>query len=166
MAPRQKVVHKELYDRVFSLEFYGESDYKFVMNGGTWKHKGNTLIVVPYDGISRPSEVATNSIPIWIQIFDLPGRMISEEVCMQLGDGLGHTIEVHKESGQLLVGKYLRVRVDIPVQKALKPWVEVRVNGRMEKFDVKYECVPFVCFKCGRMGHAERECQYKPHKFA
>ncbi|TVU39256.1 hypothetical protein EJB05_12665, partial [Eragrostis curvula] len=38
--------------------------------------------------------------------------------------------------------------------------------GKLEPFDLKYEKAPHFCFKCGRLGHGDRECQYKPHGFA
>ncbi|TVU00690.1 hypothetical protein EJB05_53872, partial [Eragrostis curvula] len=163
--PRHKVLRKVLHENLFLLEFLGEGDYKFVTSGGPWIHKGDALLVVPYDGRSRPSEVKLDSIPLWVQILDLPGALMNEEVGLKLGGRIGKALEVHKDDGSLTVSKYLRVKVAVPLAKPLKPWLEFKISGVPNKFDLKYEKVPHFCFKCGRMGHAEKECQFKGHAF-
>nr|TKW12616.1 hypothetical protein SEVIR_5G047700v2 [Setaria viridis] len=49
----------------FILEFDREDEYNYVLNEGPWKHKGDTLIVVPYNGLSRPSEIVIDSVDLW-----------------------------------------------------------------------------------------------------
>ncbi|TVU10531.1 hypothetical protein EJB05_44068, partial [Eragrostis curvula] len=161
--PRNKVHRKELHDNMFLLEFMGEGDYNFVMMGGPWIHKGDALIIVPYDGKTRPSEVAPDAIPLWIQLFDLPGLMMTKEVREALGRKLGKFLEYYKDDGELMGGRYLRIKVAVPLKKPLKPFLELKVNGVLSPFKLKYERVLHFCFKCGRLGHADRECQFKGH---
>jgi hypothetical protein len=59
--PRLASVEK-LGDYCFKLEFIKEEDKKRLVDGGPWRHKGDTLIVVHYDGLTRPSEVHIESI--------------------------------------------------------------------------------------------------------
>lgn len=68
---------QELGENKFLIEFGCEADLKRVINGGPWKHKGDALIVVPYDGIVRPLEVVIDSIPLWVRFFDLSEVMMT-----------------------------------------------------------------------------------------
>ena len=44
---------RPLEDNRYVLEFDVEEEYNHVINGGPWRHKDDTLIVVPYHGFSR-----------------------------------------------------------------------------------------------------------------
>ncbi|CAL5097923.1 unnamed protein product [Urochloa decumbens] len=54
------------------IEFESEQMYTYVINGGPWRHKGNALIVVPYDGLRRPSEVVIDAVNVWVRFYDVP----------------------------------------------------------------------------------------------
>ncbi|TVU24351.1 hypothetical protein EJB05_26783, partial [Eragrostis curvula] len=144
----------------------GEGDYNFVLRGGPWIHKGDALIVVPYDGKTRPSEVDLDVIPIWVQVYDLPGVMLNKDMGKALGEKLGKFIEVHLDDGDIAAGKFMRIKVALPLNKPLKPWLELKLNGKICQFKLKYEKVPHFCFRCGRMGHAGGECQFRRHGFS
>ena len=68
---------RELGHNRFFVEFDYERLWKRVMGGGPWRHKGNAVIFVPYDGIQRLSEVAVNFNPLWVRIYDIPITMIT-----------------------------------------------------------------------------------------
>ena len=63
---------RELGDNIFLVEFDSEKLWNRVIAGGPWRHKGDAVIFVPYDGISRISEVVINSVAIWVRIYDIP----------------------------------------------------------------------------------------------
>ena len=62
---------RELGGNRFLVEFDSEWLWKRVLGGGPWRHKGDAVIFVPYDGIQCLSEVAINSIPLWVRIYDI-----------------------------------------------------------------------------------------------
>ena len=76
-----------------------------------------------------------------------------------MGNSLGHYIEIDKRSWQSEQAKFMRVRVDLPIDKALRRGGNM-VNGEGGKFWVtfKYERLPTFCFWCGKLGHDERHC--------
>jgi hypothetical protein len=45
---KHKMTYKDLGDNLFQLDFYGEADYKFVIKGGTWRHRHDAVVVVPF----------------------------------------------------------------------------------------------------------------------
>jgi hypothetical protein len=43
-----------------------------VVDGGSSRHQGDTLIVMSYDGFLPPSMIVMNSIGLWARFYDLP----------------------------------------------------------------------------------------------
>lgn len=83
------VSSRVLGDNRFMLEFTSESSLNYVLRGGPWTFKEDTLIVVRYDGLSRLFEVIIESIPIWIRIYDIPMRMMTIGFVNALGAKVG-----------------------------------------------------------------------------
>jgi hypothetical protein len=146
---------RNLGDNRFILEFETEHHYKYALDGGPWRHKGDALIVVPYDGASRPSEVVIDSINIWVRFYDVPVTLMSSAFTMVLAKKVSSDV---LEIGAP-VRDFLRARVAYKLEEPLKASVEARIKDiGIMSFDVRYENVPFFCFICGRLGHSEREC--------
>ncbi|TVU28632.1 hypothetical protein EJB05_20156, partial [Eragrostis curvula] len=149
-----KAPAKVLDANKFLLEFHSEYDRNKVVLGGPWRHKGDAVIVVNYDGLTRPSEVVIESILLWVRLYDLPPVMMSKDCGERLGRRFGRVTCVDTR-----FTNYLRLRVVFPLGKVLVPEMIVRVKGRSEMaVKVRYENVPHFCFICGRIGHAKGNC--------
>lgn len=145
---------RSLGDNRFLVEFACEAYYNRVVYGGPLKHKGDALLVVPYDGLARPSEICIESLPPWLRIYDLPEIMMTTGFARSLGGKIGEVLEVGGA-----IHDFLRVKVAFPLSSPLKPLLRIWIKDKgVMSFPVKYENVPFFCFSCGRIGHAEREC--------
>ena len=95
--------------------------------------------------------------PFWVQVWGLPFENMFEEVGRDLGNRLGKYKETDKRSWLLEQAKFMRVHVDLPIDRPLWRGGNI-VNPRGEKFWVsfKYERIPTFCFLCGILGHDER----------
>jgi hypothetical protein len=145
---------KKIGDYIFKLEFHKE-EKELVIEGGPWRHKGEALIIMHYDGYSRPLEIRVESIGLWIRQYDLPLVMMKEPVAKMLGRQIGTFIKMDSS-----YPGYMRVRVDFPLNKALVPQLTVRIKGRgLMGITVRYENVPHFCFSCGHIGHAAMNCK-------
>lgn len=105
-------------------------------------------------------------MPIWAQVRDLPFELKTESMGWTLGDQLGDVIAVSHRN-HVIVEKYLRVRVEIPLHDPLKNKVEFIPLGssKKSKFDVMYEKLPLYGECCGLVGHtSERFCSIPAEK--
>jgi hypothetical protein len=143
---------KILGDNRYLLEFDSMVVRDHIMVGGPCHHKCDALIMVAVDDFTWPSEVAMESINMWLQFYDLPKAMI-ESFARKLGESLGHVLTVDNS-----FPTYLRARIVFPLAKPLVPEIKMKVKGRGDmSVIIRYENVPHFCFGCRRLGHADRE---------
>ena len=84
---------------------------------------------------------------------------MTEVVGRDIGNSIGHFIELDKRANQFDQAKFLRIRVELPVDKPLRRGGNV-VGMEGDKYWVhfKYERLPTFCFFCGKMGHDLKHC--------
>ena len=87
---------------------------------------------------------------------------MTDEVGKEIGNELSHFIKVDKRSWQEDQAKFMRVRVDIPIEKPLRRGGHVaNTEGERVWVTFKYERLPTFCFNCGVMGHDNKHCHMK-----
>ncbi|KAK3140075.1 hypothetical protein QOZ80_5AG0395280 [Eleusine coracana subsp. coracana] len=151
---RSLAIVRDIDRNKFLVELDSAKTFEYVTKGGPWRYKGEALIVVPYDGVSKATDLVINSIALWVRLFDLTEFMMNEDQAKHLGGKLGTVLEYRGA-----VRNFLQVRVDFPLAKPLKPWFKIRINGKISTVPIKYENVPNFCFICGTIGHAANDCQ-------
>ena len=84
---------------------------------------------------------------------------MSKEVGQDIGRSRGRFIEVDKRAGQADQAKFIRIRVDLPIEKPLRRGGHV-VSKDGEKYWVqfRYERLPTFCYLCGKLGHDDKHC--------
>ena len=148
-------------DGRFILNFSADVDKRFVLKAQPWHHKRDGIIFAEFDGKGNPAEVDLGTMAIWAQVRDLPFELKTEDVGSSLGGQIGEVITVSHQN-HMIVEKFLRVRVKVPLHEPIKSRVEFTPLGSKEKryFDVSYEKLPSYCECCGLVGHmSERFCR-------
>jgi hypothetical protein len=145
-------------DYNFRIQFSTEEEKNRVLEGGPWRHKGDAVIVVHYDGLTRPSEVHISSINLWVRFYDLPPVMM-ESFARQLSQQVGRYLKVDTR-----YPGYLRFRIEFPLDKPLVPSMKFGIKSKrgVMEINLRYESVPHFCFSCGRIGHAVVNCEEGP----
>nr|POE91601.1 hypothetical protein CFP56_25644 [Quercus suber] len=67
--------------------------------------------------------VSFETIPIWVQVWGLPFDLINEEAGRDIGRGIGRVIEIDCKAIAADQAKFLRIRVDMPLDKPIRPKV-------------------------------------------
>jgi hypothetical protein len=125
-----------------------------VVVGGPWRHKGDALLVVSYDGLAPPSSIVINTTALWVRFYDLPAALRKEDFVQKLGTHLG---EVQRIDASFL--NYVWVRVLFPLANALVPEGKIHIKDKGDmKVPIRYENVSFFCFIFVWIGHSDKEC--------
>lgn len=153
---------KSLRDNMFIITFSSEGDYNFVLQGGPWLHRGDALLVAKFDGLTSPSMVPLEFVPIWVRIYDLPLVLMTKRRGELYGSKLGHVREVDVGEDGRNKHDFFRILVDLSVKKPLKTSLAIKINVQgseaVRRFELRYERVPFFYFICGYIGHSDKDC--------
>ena len=124
------------------------------MQEGPWNFRGNAVVLVPYDGVTKPTMLKLDTIDIWIQIHDVHVRYA--HLVGALAARVGEVLFSEKLS-QDFAGNFYRVWVRINVLKPLKNAVTIVRDGTRQIYRVRYEKLLDWCAVCGHLGHVFKE---------
>lgn len=160
--PARGISIKELKTGFFLFQFYHADDMKWVINGGPWSFDGTMLIINTVSKGEDPMEVPLIHISFWIQVYGLPGNLMSEQVGKQLGDFFGKFVSYDPNNNSSIWRECMRIKILVDVRKPLKRKKKIcRKNGAECIVQCKYERLGEFCFVCGMVTHTERFCNKK-----
>lgn len=97
--------------------------------------------------------------PFWIQVWGLPFDLITEEAESDIGSGIRKLVEVDCKAFQTEQSRFLRIHVEVPLDKPLRRGGPViSPEGDEVRVAFKYERLAGWCFNCCRIGHDHKEC--------
>ena len=123
-----------LEDNLYTLQFFCMGDWERVMQEGPWNFRGNAVVIMPYDSITKPTKVKVDTIDIWIQIHDVP------DLYAHLVGPLAAKVEevlFIETMTQDFAGNFFRVWVKINVNKPLKNAVSMIRDGKPQIYRVR-----------------------------
>ena len=149
----------EVGNNVLQFKFNSMYQLQWVKQNGPWNFNNNLLLLCRWrKGLSASNIIFIHS-PFWVQIWDLPFEHMSMEVGRELGNSLGKFIESDRRTGHLDQAKFMRIRVDLQLDKPLRRRGKVaNVDGEKFWVSFKYERLPTFCYLCGRLGHDDKHC--------
>jgi hypothetical protein len=159
-CPLKGIRCKELGDNLFLFSFLQPGGKRRAIMEGPWEFGGDLLIVVDFDKSKRLKDLDFNYVSIWIRIYDLPFGMMNAATGKAIGDKLGKMLEVDAEEDGSAVGSYLRVKVQVDIQKPLQRGVTLEHDDKGNRgwCPIRYEFLPNFCYECGMLGHVDKEC--------
>ena len=132
---------------------------EWVKRCGPWCFDNNLLLLCRLKKGLTPTNISFTHSPFWVQIWGLPFEHMSLEVGKEIGSKLGTFMEVDRRSWQSDQAKFMRVRVELEIEKPLRRGAYI-VSSDEERLwlTFKYERLPTVCFICGKLGHDKKHC--------
>lgn len=150
---------KAIGENVFFFKFENRADLVRAKTGGPWHFDNNALVLSEFDGNLTMEEYTFNAIRVWAQIRDLPLKFMSINCAKQMGNAIGKFINWDKGTGQIIWGKYMRIRVELQIDQPLMRGLNLDMeDGSTKWVRIKYEKLPFLCYHCGLIGHRFRNC--------
>ncbi|XP_023871997.1 uncharacterized protein LOC111984611 [Quercus suber] len=151
MGSNLKIV--DVGEGLFQFRFSLESQLQWVWDNGLWSFENNMLVLQRWEkGLARI--VRFRSLPMWVQVWGLPFDLINEEVGLDVGWGIGCVVEADCKALMSNQARFLRIRVEIPLEKPLRRGGQVvSPEGDQVRVAYKYERLVGMCFQCSRVGH-------------
>ncbi|KAK9009203.1 hypothetical protein V6N11_035748 [Hibiscus sabdariffa] len=132
-----------------------------------WVLDDDLFAIESYNPEWRADDYTFRCLPIWVRVYKLPLQAMNGEMGLRLGSCIGRALGVdHRVEGGNK-GDFLRVRVEIDIQKPLRRCVMLgNVHGRpASPCPLRYERLPTFCFFCGVIGYELSSCTVKPDGF-
>nr|POF00084.1 uncharacterized protein CFP56_15941 [Quercus suber] len=127
---------------------------EWVEKSGPWNFENNLLLLCRWKKGLSSSNIGFTHAPFWVQIWGLPFEFMCEEVGKDIDGTIGNFLEVDKRSWQSDQAKYMRIRVEVQLNKPLRRGGYVTdAEGGKHWVTYKYERLPTLCFFCGKLGH-------------
>ncbi|KAF5474654.1 hypothetical protein F2P56_006537 [Juglans regia] len=152
---------REVGDNKFVISFSSVADKLRVLDGRPWLFDNHLFVLKAFEAFTQPNEWKFESELFWIQIHNLPMICMTKEKGNVIGKSLGRLMKVDVPNDGIGWGEFLRVRVEIPLKRAVVRGRWLMVNGHKVWVDIKYEKLPRLCFKCGWLIHGEKGCLRK-----
>ncbi|XP_042976264.1 uncharacterized protein LOC122307436 [Carya illinoinensis] len=152
------ITFKEFGNNRFLLEFQLLADVNKVLQGRPWSFDRHLICLREFEGVLSANEVQFSAEPFWVQLHNLPFAGMTRKMGEEIGSTIGKVHSVETDEQGYGWGNFLRVRVEVNVNKALARGRMLKHGGRQCWVQFKYERLTNFCFKCGHLQHANGKC--------
>ncbi|XP_050226208.1 uncharacterized protein LOC126676119 [Mercurialis annua] len=144
----------DLENDYFIVKLKSGSDVEAVLTGGPWIMLGHYLSVQAWYPQFDCSKDCIQKIQAWIRLPGMPIQYYNKKVLRYIGEMVGRVIKIDYCTEAAERGKFARIAVELDLSK---PLVSQFCLDKRIQF-VEYECLPRICFSCGRFGHVKEHC--------
>ena len=149
----------EVGNDIFQFKFNSKHQLEWVEKNGPWNFDNNLLLLSRWRKGLTATNICFSHSPFWVQIWGIPFELMREETGRDVGNKIGKCLEVDRRPWQSDQAKYMRVRVEMLLNKPLlRGGYLLNEEGERMWVSFKYERLPTVCYRCGVLGHDNRHC--------
>lgn len=110
----------EVGNNILQFKFSSMCQLEWVEKSGPWNFDNNLLLLCRWRRGLSTANITFSHSSFWVQIWGLPFEHMTEEAGKDIGSKIGRVIEVDKRSLQADQAKFLRVRLDLPIEKPFR----------------------------------------------
>lgn len=134
-----------------------------MFKNGPWLFDKSLLILEETKANLRTSELDFKMVAFWLMFINLPIGFRNKKAAEDLGNNLGRFLEVDGDKEDLCLGNNLRIKVMIDITEPLPRGFMLNAEGVSKEcwVSIRYERLLKFCYKCGRIGHIDKECTNK-----
>ncbi|XP_050207401.1 uncharacterized protein LOC126656823 [Mercurialis annua] len=138
----------------FLVKLKSDCDVEAVLTWGPWVMLGHYLSVQSWKEDFNCSMGCVQSIQAWIRLPGMPIHYYNKKVLRFIGQMVGKVVKIDYCTEIAERGKFARIAVEVDLTKPLV--AQFLIDVRVQK--VEYECMPRICFNCGKFGHVKDNC--------
>lgn len=148
---------------LFLFKFESLNDRRWILNNGPWLFDKNLLILEEPVANRRITELEFKKEAFWIRLINLPIGFRNKIVAEKIGNNLGNFLEVDCDKDDQCWRNNMRLRVLLDIIEPLQRGFMLKLKeiNRDCWITIRYERLPKLCFKCGRIGHVAKDYQDK-----
>ena len=140
--------------------FQNEADAERVIINGPWSFDKHLIILSRLDDSVPFSKACFDFMSFWVQIHDLPVKMMKPAACARIGSTSGILEQVEDVGEGHSKGSFMRIRVIFDIRQPLCRGRKVALGGMGECWvSFRYERLTNFCYWCGRITHGEKDCE-------
>ena len=154
----------EVGNSILQFKFGSRCQLEWVEKSGPWNFENNLLLLCRWRKGLTSKKICFSHSPLWVQIWGLPFENMTEDNGREIGNKIGSVLEVDKRAIQADQAKFLRIRVEMQLDKPLRRgggYVKNDEGGRIW-VDFRYERLPIFCYICEILRHDEKHCLASP----
>lgn len=107
----------EVDNGILQFKFSSQYQMEWVEKNGPWNFDNNLLLCWWRKGLSA-ANISFSQSPFWVQVWGLPFKLMTEEIGRDIGSKIGNYVETDKRSWQADQAKFMKVRVELQVDKS------------------------------------------------
>lgn len=137
---------RDVGNHVLLFVFDDESEAERVLATELWTYDNHLIIFSRYDGSCPIRNIRFHTIKFWVQIHGLPVNKLNKRTTYGIGNNIGEVTRA-SQSGEVIGGNFLRIRVGIIVTRPLSRGRKVLLGNDTEVWvNSKYEKMSNFCY--------------------
>ncbi|CAL1406434.1 unnamed protein product [Linum trigynum] len=140
--------------------FSDAGDKERILLRSPWIIKDHVLHLAEWRPVTPEVVRSLTFVPFWIQMRDIPSHCRTMHFGRRMAGRVGEVLEaglfgVRGDPGFFFKAKVL---VDLEAPLRTRLYASNQIHGGFW-INLNYERLPLFCYNCGRVGHAERQCE-------
>ncbi|KAL0875099.1 hypothetical protein Bca101_024804 [Brassica carinata] len=150
---------RKLTDSSYMFHIPHDSTRHWVIQRAVWHVDDCLLFVSPWKSIDSFKVPEVSTIPVWVNLKNVPDSCYSRLGLSHVASGLGEPMQTHKPRLDPTCLGEAKLLVEVELDKPFPKQIALDdKQGNIFLVDVEYTWIPSVCGRCGHLGHKEKRC--------